>query len=876
MSKKSGHITRKVVWGYLLLILIAIGSVGYIYSIMRQVAYDEEPDPKTRQKVYLVTRTLSLLYESETLGQLFGPESDFRYFNRTLRRAQQNMDSLRMLLSDSTQILKIDTIETLLDHKRWNTRLLLETLTELNTGQLYNRNIERAIAVQDSTAIRDSVPDIPFHPDSLLQAPPLLRDTFLPKETVAPPPALPQNRIVIRERVEVQQDTIILPQRKRSFFRRLADAFTGKEADTSIVVNKTRHIVTDTLAINYNPSDTIVSVLKSLQDTVAFQHQQLTEQLLQRAASLRYNNTVVTRRINQILRDIEEEEMTLSLNRMQKRQELMHDTSRLIAGIAILSVFIAVIFLFVIIRDISRSWYYRTQLEQSKRDVENLLHSREKLMLTISHDIRAPLSSIMGYIELLMRRHPDERQQYYLENMNGSSQHILSLVNDLLDFQRLASGQMDIHEVPFRLPALVREIYDSFLPIAEGKGLQFQLEMNLTPEQAERVYQGDPIRIRQVVGNLLSNAIKFTPEGRVLLAIYLQDNDDRRPVLTVLVRDAGPGIPKAEQERIFGDFTRLSATKETEGFGLGLSITRLLTQLMGGSLSLQSQEGKGSDFTIILPLQISDAELPEEESANAEASEEQLIAGFENRDVFCLLVDDDPLQLALTEELLKRSHVEVSCINNPHTVLDLLRQTRFDAIITDIQMPGMDGYRLLRLIRDSGIPGTDTVPIIALSASVAREKEHYLETGFTAFLNKPFTAMQLISLLNELLTIHLQPETSLDFTSLTAFAGEDVEARNSILRTFSTETRKSLDLLREAWEKNDREATARVAHKMIPLFTMLGANALVQELRILEKNDTELTDDGWKRLVPSVIEKAEEIVRKTEEIAGKAPSDENT
>ena len=400
--------------------------------------------------------------------------------------------------------------------------------------------------------------------------------------------------------------------------------------------------------------------------------------------------------------------------------------------------------------------------------------------------------------------------------------------------------------------------------------------MNLTPEQAERVYQGDPIRIRQVVGNLLSNAIKFTPEGRVLLAIYLQDNDDRRPVLTVLVRDAGPGIPKAEQERIFGDFTRLSATKETEGFGLGLSITRLLTQLMGGSLSLQSQEGKGSDFTIILPLQISDAELPEEESANAEASEEQLIANFENRDVFCLLVDDDPLQLALTEELLKRSHVEVSCINNPHTVLDILRQTRFDAIITDIQMPGMDGYRLLSLIRDSGIPGTDTVPIIALSASVAREKEHYLEAGFTAFLNKPFTAMQLISLLNELLTIHLQPETSLDFTSLTAFAGEDVEARNSILRTFSTETRKSLDLLREAWEKNDREATARVAHKMIPLFTMLGANALVQELRILEKNDTELTDDGWKRLVPSVIEKAEEIVRKTEEIAGKAPSDENT
>ena len=153
MSTSNKHITRKVIWGYLVLIVIAVYAVGYIYSVVQQVASDDEPDPKARQKVYLVTKTLSLLYESEALGQLVGPENDFRYFNRALTRAKNNMDSLRMLLTDSVLISKIDTIEMLIDHKRWNTRRLLETLNELNTGRLYTQNIQRAIAVQDSTLL---------------------------------------------------------------------------------------------------------------------------------------------------------------------------------------------------------------------------------------------------------------------------------------------------------------------------------------------------------------------------------------------------------------------------------------------------------------------------------------------------------------------------------------------------------------------------------------------------------------------------------------------------------------------------------------------------------------------------------------------------
>ena len=817
MAEQSGHITLKVILGYLLLVAIAVCSVVYIYQIIEQVAGEEEPDSKARQKVYLVTNTLSLLYESEALGQLVGmPQNNVNHFNRTLNKAHSNMDSLRVLITDSVQLLKIDTIDMLLRQKRLNTRRLLETWKETNTEHLYTINIEKVIAEQD---------------------------TFIEQKE-------------IKEHVVVKQDTILAQKKPRGFFRRLADAFSPSREDTSIIVNTTRQIVTDTLVNVFNPADTIASVLKNLQDSVAGQRKLLADQLLERAANLRYNNSIVTRKINQILRDIEEEEVNASLERMQNKQKILRETSLLIAGIAIVSVVIVIIFIFMITRDISKSKYYRMQLEKAKQYAEDLLHSREKMMLTISHDIRAPLSSIIGYIDLLLRRHPDERQQYYLDNMSGSASHILSLVNDLLDFHRLESGKMEIQRVAFSVSALFNEIFTSFRPIAESKDLTFVL--NLKEEGTEKLYIGDPIRIRQIVGNLLSNALKFTREGRVVMVVSINALADNSALLNVLVSDSGPGIPPEEQERIFGEFTRLSATEKAEGFGLGLSITRKMTVLMGGNLSLKSVVGQGCDFTIELPLTVADVQvLP---AAEEEAVSEPELPSFVGRDVYCLLVDDDPLQLALTEEYLRQNHVEVSSCTDPFSVVALLQKTSFDAVITDIQMPGMDGYQLLESIRNSGISGTENLPVIALSASVENEHDHYLESGFTGFLNKPFTARQLITLLNKLLSTELLVTSDFNFDSLTAFAGEDKEASASILKTFVEETTKSNVLLEGTLQDDDREQSAKISHKMVPLFTMLGATSLVEKLRVIEKNATTLPVEEWKSLLSEVIAEVKKII----------------
>lgn len=817
MAEQSGHITLKVILGYLLLVAIAVCSVVYIYQIIEQVAGEEEPDSKARQKVYLVTNTLSLLYESEALGQLVGmPQNNVNHFNRTLNKAHSNMDSLRVLITDSVQLLKIDTIDMLLRQKRLNTRRLLETWKETNTEHLYTINIEKVIAEQD---------------------------TFIEQKE-------------IKEHVVVKQDTILSQKKPRGFFRRLADAFSPSREDTSIIVNTTRQIVTDTLVNVFNPADTIASVLKNLQDSVAGQRKLLADQLLERAANLRYNNSIVTRKINQILRDIEEEEVNASLERMQNKQKILRETSLLIAGIAIVSVVIVIIFIFMITRDISKSKYYRMQLEKAKQYAEDLLHSREKMMLTISHDIRAPLSSIIGYIDLLLRRHPDERQQYYLDNMSGSASHILSLVNDLLDFHRLESGKMEIQRVAFSVSALFNEIFTSFRPIAESKDLTFVL--NLKEEGTEKLYIGDPIRIRQIVGNLLSNALKFTREGRVVMVVSINALADNSALLNVLVSDSGPGIPREEQERIFGEFTRLSATEKAEGFGLGLSITRKMTTLMGGDLSLKSVVGQGCDFTIELPLTVADVQVLPAREEEVVAEPEQL--PFAGRNIYCLLVDDDPLQLALTEEYLRQNHVEVSSCTDPFSVVSLLRKTSFDAVITDIQMPGMDGYQLLENIRNSGIPGTENLPVIALSASMENEHDHYLESGFTGFLNKPFTARQLITLLNKLLSTELVVSSDFNFDSLTVFAGEDKEASASILKTFVEETTKSNALLEGTLQDDDREQSAKISHKMVPLFTMLGATSLVEKLRVIEKNATTLPVEEWKLLLSEVIAEVKKII----------------
>lgn len=824
MKKKSGNIGGKVIIGYIVLMIIALASLAYMYRMVEDVTEGEDLNDLPRQKLYLVTNTQTLLYESETMGQLLNMEGDdYAYFNETLDKARENIESLRHLVPDEELRHKLDTIDMLIERKRKNTEALLEIWQE--AGQdLYAKNIE----------------------SQLTKARPMVQEKG------------------VKEHIITKSDTsVVITPKKRSFFQRLAEVFVPSTQDTSIVVSGNQHLQKDTLLNTYNPNEEVAKTLRDIQNSVSSERQRIQELLVERSSTLRYDNSLINVRINQILRDMEEEELNASFDRMQERQHMLQRMSYLISFIALVSLIVAIFFLILIGRDLLKSSYYRKQLEQMNK-------SREQLILTISHDVRAPLSSIIGYIELLQRSKLTPQQYTYLQNMGFSSRHILALVNDLLDYERLETGQIETHQTPLQLPVFFEEMYGSFEPIAIAKGLGFSLQMK---GESYKVYMGDSVRIRQIVSNLVNNALKFTQKGSVTLLVDCNGLEQSPSQLVITVRDTGPGIPPEEKERIFNEFARVSGTEKVEGFGLGLSITSRLVSLLKGAITVESEPGKGSDFIVTLPLELAENQtVPSETKIQPEAAERV----WESDEVpTCLVVDDDLLQIALIEEVLKQCHIHVISSTDPSSVEACLRENKVDLILSDVQMPGMNGVEMIGHLRRSDIPRAAEIPVIVISGSINQNGKEFINAGFTDALGKPFTIDQLIETVGKYIPCHKNRRvpvvevegataqstgSGVDFSALTEFASGDEEASTVIIQTFFEETRRSLLIFREALEKTDRETIAKIAHRMMPLFSMLQADTIVQQLRILQLNAPEMTDSGWQRLMRDVIEQISSIV----------------
>ena len=334
--------------------------------------------------------------------------------------------------------------------------------------------------------------------------------------------------------------------------------------------------------------------------------------------------------------------------------------------------------------------------------------------------------------------------------------------------------------------------------------------------------------------------MKFTDQGSVTMTARYED---RR--LVVAIADTGKGMEPADRERIFQEFTRLPGAQGKEGFGLGLSIVRMLVQLLEGTIDVDSVPGKGSTFTIYIPIYPVRSEgrrMKDEESGcaatpNGNSSFPVPHSSLKN----VLLIDDDRIQLTLTAAMLQQSGINsVSCLQLDE-LLDALRTATFDVLLTDVQMPAINGFDLLKLLRASNIPQAQSVPVIAVTARSDMQREEFTVHGFAGCLHKPFTVSELLHELNmedKGMEVMEVSETSAcpgyKFSSLTAFSVDDPEAAKSILESFVAETRLNAERLQKAVENEDVDEMAAVSHKMIPLFTLIGAAELVALLKLLE------------------------------------------
>lgn len=512
-----------------------------------------------------------------------------------------------LMLSDNRDVQWTDSLITLLRKKDANTIYMLRVLSETNDSMVSTREIENIIATR--------------------------QDSFVTNQRV-------------QQRIITHRDTVVTKPRKKGFFRRLGEVFVPPKKDTAIQVKTSLEYATDTVINVYNPVDSLQEKLRA----VAQQQKEHIAIVQRRRRTLQRMDRMLTARIDSLLKGYEQETLQRARKEAEYQQSVRHHSIKTISGIAVGAVLLSVFFLIIIGRDITRSNRYRRELEEARRRAEDLLATREKMMLAITHDFKAPLGSIMGYADLLSRLTVDERQRFYLDNMKTSSEHLLKLVVDLLDFHRLDLHKAEINRVTFHPARLLEEIHVSFEPLTSAKGLE--LHCDIAPE-LESTYICDPLRLRQIINNLLSNAVKFTDEGSITMTARYEE---RR--LVVAIADTGKGMEPADRERIFQEFTRLPGAQGKEGFGLGLSIVRMLVQLLEGTIDVDSVPGKGSTFTLrvpLFPVQVSEdtgEKYQETETGISSALSESMPASSQPS-LRVLLIDDDRIQLTLTAAMLQ-------------------------------------------------------------------------------------------------------------------------------------------------------------------------------------------------------------------------------
>ena len=782
---------------------------------------------------HITHRIISQLYDAESIGQTLrtGNLNEYYHYLKAMKEVNASIDTLETILTDTLQQARLDTVRTLLQNKQWNMYAVLEAMRNTPTDQIYQEQLDSLIAQQDS----------------LLSTP------------------------HIRRKVITHHNSYTIHHKKKGFFKRLADVFAPGKEDSTQVSNVIQEEYTDTLDEVYSPIDTISSMITGIQHKVFQTRQKETEMLNTRISSLRVIGSGLSQRVNQLLENIEHDEQEAARTKLMQEEEIRKEAAETMAKIAIAAFVLVLVFSIVIARDITRNNHYRRELEKAKSYAENLLVAREKLMLTITHDIKAPAGSIIGYIDLLIRLVNDRRQQFYLSNMKSSAQHLLALVTSLLDYHRLEAGKMDLHPVAFNPHELLTDIYNSFLPLAEKKQLQLDFKEKL-PETL--TLEGDPFRIRQIVENLLSNALKFTAAGGITLQAEYHGNQ-----FVFSVSDTGCGMTASEQERIFKEFTRLSSAQGQEGFGLGLSITRKLVELLLGRIDIESAPGKGSTFKVSMPLpSISPKPAPDTKEPSITLPKIHLRIA---------IIDDDRIQMHLTEAMLHNAEEEVKglkvetvCCEQPEELIEQLKSRTFDLVFTDIQMPAMNGFELLHHLRNQDFAQAQSIPVIAITARGDMNENDFLQKGFAGMLQKPFNQSELKKVVKNALT-HLTvsdniPDTSpaqkeahetsthtdlpYNFSPLTAFSEDDPEAAKEILRTFAQETQKNMEKLQAAISNKDMEALCATAHKMLPTFLMIEAQKAIPLLKWLEQQR------GTQTYTPEAEQAAETVIAETKQV----------
>lgn len=466
---------------------------------------------------------------------------------------------------------------------------------------------------------------------------------------------------------------------------------------------------------------------------------------------------------------------------------------------------------------------------------------RKNIILTISHDIRAPLNVISGSAELAVDTREKKRRNTHLHNIRIVCRHVVHLLNNLLDVYRLNEAKETHNDVPFNLNALLERIAFGFSHVVNNKGILFSHDFTGTDVKL----CGDVDRIEQIIDNLLTNAVKFTESGTI--GFYARYDEGE---LQLEIKDTGIGMSEETLSRIFRPFERSSSVSNAEGFGLGLPITQGLVNLLGGTIDVTSHIGHGSTFRVTLPLNTTDE--PTE-------SENRIIPHPAHLPQNVLVIDDDKMFLDVIKEMLERNGMSCTTCTTTKEVVKAMRGKDYDLLLSDIQMPGTNGFGLLTLLRNSNIGNSRTMPVIAMTARGDRDKDAFLHAGFTDYIYKPFSSSELLSLLSMIKTNRREEKQDFDFSMILS----EVRDKSQTLLSFIFQSERDREELGTAMKNGDRQQLREITHRMQPMWELLRVEEPLLAYRTLLK-DSETSDKELYEHTRQIIDSTATLIKAAE------------
>ena len=823
----------KILVGYALLAVVLVSATWMVYDNTRSLSAVNEASERLMARRDIVDSLVFTMLETANAERsvLLGDAGKWQRFDEALSSSAANAMRLRPLLMDTLKQQRLDSLITLLKAKRENTLLVMKELNNDCRDIYYNNKLEALHSGRDSIVIS------------------------------------PQTK----ERHEQHETVYEVVKTKRGFFRRLGDAFRKQHTDTVSTTRLTHQPSTATINHRLNIADSVANVLAEIHSEQQRASDRKQDAISSRNRKLQRVSIQLTKRTWLLIEDIQSDEHNALQRVVGKAMSSRRAMIVRIAVLGLLAILSAAILVVYILRDIKRERRDRQRIIEAKAETERIMQQRERLLLTITHDIKAPAASIAGFIDLLSEYVEQPKAVGYLQNISGSAKHLLQLVSALLDYHKLESGKAERHEVSFAPAVLISECVAQMQPLAMEKKLKLATDVPVTESMLCR---SDAFRIKQIVNNLVGNAIKYTDKGEVRVGVNIANRQ-----LSISVKDTGCGMTPNELQTVFNAFTRLPGAQGKEGVGLGLTITREIVTLLGGNIRVQSTKGKGSTFTVSLPVKIvtnqvvhlsplGSSRLPEQEvhqqsnkctnkatSAPTKGKSQHLNTSTSQPTISVVIVDDDRLQGQLLTEMLQR--IEGISFNTTTTIhaseaIAIATKSAPNIVFTDIEMPEMNGSEIMRRIRNNAEVQQRpcTTKFVAMTAHEQSIMPQLRSDGFDACLFKPFSVQTLAATICQLTGVavrvsensklktvgetennsklktageaennsKLKIQNSKLRTALLPFTDGDPEAERQIIGDIRKSIEEYLEMIGDG---SDPERIAKAVHKAMPLLEML-------------------------------------------------------